>query len=180
MKTKFLLLILISTILSSCDTVKDWFSTDVDTRLEIIVPVSVTPTGMALKSANATESTYAFSKTGTIALDENDDVADYIDKIKEVNVNGVDATVLGLSAGQIIQTLTVSVDSVGTILTLSNITSASGKLTPGVPQATLDQIGTELENDLSITVTVAGTTNYAPMNFTIELGMDALVKAGLF
>lgn len=180
MKTKILSLILIAMIFTSCDTVKDWLSTDVDTRLELSVPVNITATGMALKSADATLATYPFSKTGTLSLNENDDVADYIDKIKEVNISGVDATVLGLSSGQVIQTLTVSVNGVGTILTLTNVSSTSGKIIPNVPQATLDQIGSKLETDLSLTITVAGTTNYSPMNFSVELGMDALVKAGLF
>lgn len=180
MKTKIFFVILMAAVLTSCDNIKDLFTTDVETTLELSVPVSVTTsgTGMALKSADGTAA-YAFTKTGTLSLDDNDDVADYIDKVKEVNVSAIDASVLGLSAGQTIQTMTVSVNSVGTILTLTNITSSS-IITPNISETLLDQIGTQLENDLAITVTVTGTTNVAPMNFTLELAFDALVKAGLF
>lgn len=178
MKAKIVFIVLIATFLVSCDAIKDLFSTDIETTLEMSVPVSVTANPIALKSADGILTSYPFSKTGTLALDENDDAAEYIDRIKEVNINSIDAAVLGLTSGQVIETLTLSVTGIGTILTLSNITSTS-VITPNVSQAILDQIGAKLKSDLAITATVAGTSNYAPMNFSLNLEFDTVIKAGL-
>jgi hypothetical protein len=176
MKKRIILIVFVATALISCDQIKDLFSKNIDTTLNLTIPVSVTQTAVALKSVEVVTS-YPFTKSGTLSLADNEDVADYTDKIKSVNINSIDASVLGLSSGQVIETLTVSVTGVGTIMTLTNITSTS-VITPNISTNLLDQIGSKLESDLAITATVTGSTS-SPMTFNLKLALDATIKAGI-
>ncbi|NQU87140.1 MAG: hypothetical protein HQ541_15400, partial [Mariniphaga sp.] len=87
------------------------------------------------------------------------------------------ASILGLAPGQVIESVIVTVSGVGEIINLSDITAASGTLSPNISQALLDQIGAKLKADQSITATISGSSNYAPMSFNLRLAFDAIVSA---
>ncbi|MBN1822065.1 MAG: hypothetical protein JXR31_00910 [Prolixibacteraceae bacterium] len=173
MKSRILVSLLMILAITACD---DLLTVKIDTTLETTLPVVVSPDGLAIKSTSA--DSYTFTKTGTLALDENDDVVDYLDKIKSITIENIDAQVFGLGSGEVIESLSLSVTGVGTIVTITNITSTSGPLNPSISQSDLDLIGSKLKTDQQITATVNGTSNYAPMSFNLELAFDAVIKAG--
>ena len=177
MKTRIILLLLLAFSMTSCNWFKDLFRTDIETTLEVTVPVAVTE-GLVIKSTGGATD-YSFSESATLLLAENDDVLDHIDKIKSISIQSLEVDIFGLQAGQEIISLTVSVSGVGTIVSLANITSSSGTFVPDVATNLLDQVAQKLLDNESITVTVSGTTNYAPMTFNIVMAFETLVEAGL-
>jgi hypothetical protein len=177
MKTKFFLIFMLLIALVSCDQIKELAAVKIHTNLKWNFPISVSSTGIVLKSGNT--SSYPFTKTGTVSLNDDEDVAKYIDKIQSVAIDSVDASVLGLSSGQVIQTLAVSINGIGTIMTFTNVTSTS-VLNPNVSETLKDQIAEKLKTDHTLTAVVNGSANYAPMTFNVQLEIDATIKADSF
>lgn len=173
MKSRILLAILIMIVLVSCD---ELLSLTIDTELTMDLPISVTESTALLKSGST--SSYTFSKSDTIYLNDDDDVADHIEKIKSVSVKDVDVSIFNLSEGEVIETLEVIIPGVGTLLTINNITE-SGVITPTIEQEVLENAGQKILDDLQLSATVNGTSNYAPMQFNVELAFILAVKAGI-
>jgi hypothetical protein len=178
MKNRILLFMVMVFTLTSCEALKDLFSVEVETTLETDIPVEVLASGNPLKSAGA--DVYTFSTTGTLTLDENEDLEEYLDVIESITIESVEITVQGLSRDQEIESLTLSVEGIGTLVELTNITSSSGTFTPEISSTLLDQVCASLETEKQITATVTGTSNYAPLQFTVQLSVDVVVKAALF
>lgn len=178
MKNRILLYMVMVFTLTSCEALKDLFSVEVETTLETDIPVQVLASGTPLKSAGA--DVYTYSATGTLTLDENEDLEEYLDVIESITIESVEITIQGLSRDQVIESLVLSVEGIGTLVELTNITSSSGTFTPDISSTLLDQVCTTLETEKQITATVTGTSNYAPLQFTIQLAADVVVKAGLF
>jgi hypothetical protein len=173
MKTKVILALFATLALVSCDKIKDLFAVKIDATYKWIIPVT-SSTGIALKSGAA--STYTFAQTGTLSLTSDTEVAKYVDNIRSITIQTVDASVLGLTSGQVINTLSVSITGVGTVMTFTNITPATSVLTPNISSSVLDQIASKLETDHQLVATVAGSANYSPA-FSLQMEIDATVKA---
>lgn len=175
MKNKFFLILVIFFALTACD---DLFQTEISTTLEMSVPVTVSESAVAVKSANLAD-TYTFTKSGSLSLTDDEEINDHIDKLKAITLENLEVDIFGLSTGQEIISLTINVTGVGEIASIANVTSASGTFTPNVSSTLLDEVAAILLDDQAITVTINGTSNYAPMSFNVELAFDALVTAGL-
>jgi hypothetical protein len=173
MKTRIILALFATLALVSCDQIKDLFAVKVHATYKWNIPVSSTSVGMALKSA---ATTYNFSQTGTMSLEDDEDVAKYVDNIRSITIQTVDASILGLTSGQVINTLTVTITGIGTIMTFTNITSATSVLDPNISDSVLDQIASKLETDHQLTAIVTGSANYTPA-FNLQMEIDATVKA---
>jgi hypothetical protein len=175
MKTKFSLLIVALLMLSGCDWFKNIADVTLSTNLTMDIPVAVTGTKAA--ALNTKIAAYNFSVTQDLSLADNEDVEPYLQKIKSVDLKSLVVTVSGLTSGQTINTISLSVTGVGTICTQTNITSTSNTFTPLIDAALLKSAEDKFKSDKKITVTVSGSTNQA-MSFLVNLDFDADIVAG--
>ncbi len=178
MNNKILLFLVMVLTLTSCETFKDLFSVKVETTLEKDIPVQVASHGTPLKSAGA--DSYTFIATGILSLDDNEDLEEYLEKIESISIESVEITIEGLSREQVIESLILSVEGIGTLVELTDITSSSGTQSPEISASLLDQVCEKLETGNQITAKVTGSSNYAPLQFNLRLAIDVVVKAGLF
>ncbi len=174
MKTKLTLLLAAILLLPGCDWLKKQIDLTIPTDLTLDIPVTVVGT----KSLDLTAEIAAlnFSQSKDLDLADNNDIANYVDQIKAVELKSVVITVNGLLSGQTITTMSLDVTGVGTLCTQTNITSSSNSFTPAVDQSKLDQAAKKLESDKKITCTVSGTVS-GPMVFAVHLSFDASIVA---
>lgn len=150
------LILLILIAFSSCKT------TEVSTTtLSIKVPVEVVDT------TNATESelmSYYFSETKTDSLTSNE----LLDNLKSLKIEDFYLNFKGIQNNQSIDSIGISVEGVGVIATLENITSSNLRPQPEINSSVLILIGNILRSKQQLTVYVSGTTSAAPMSFVVE------------
>lgn len=85
-----LLAIVVMVSLVSCDAIKDATTVEIETDLNVDIPVATTSkSGSTIKSANAEITVFPFGGNGTLSLAENNDLSDYINNINDVLLNGV-------------------------------------------------------------------------------------------
>jgi hypothetical protein len=173
MKTKLTFFLAALLLLPGCDWFKDLADVKFSTDLVMDIPVTASTT----KSYTPEISVYSFSVAQDLELGDNTDIEPYLAKIKNIDLKSLVVTVNGLSAGQTINTISLSVTGVGTICTQTNITSTSNSFTPAISSELLDQAAAKLKADKKITVTVAGNTN-VPATFITGLVFDAEITAG--
>jgi hypothetical protein len=174
MKTKVTLFLAAVLLLTGCDLFKDAAEITISTNLTADIPVIVAPG----KSADLiTDVNAAFSGTAKLSLADNPDIEDYLDKIREVDLKSVVITVNGLTAGQTISTVTVTVTGSGELGTQTNITSANNSFTPAVNATVYSKAEAALLADQEITVTATGNASEA-MTFTVHLNFTTDVVAG--
>jgi hypothetical protein len=118
----------------------------------------------------------AFTKTYDLKLSDNTDVAPYLSKIKEINLNSLVVTITGLTAGQTINSVSLDVAGVGNIFTQTNITMSNNSFTPVIASGTLASVAAKLTSDKKITLTVSGNVS-GPMSFTVSLNFDTKIIA---
>lgn len=175
MKTKLTLFLVAALMITGCDLIKDAaeveFSTDLTAVIPVVVPVK--KAGNATDGVNASE----FMQSYPLELADNVDIEPYLEKIREINLQSLLVTVSGLTEGQVLNTLTLSVVGVGTVCTQSNITPSNNSFTPEIVAGILDNVGNKLKNDRMITLTVSGVAS-GPMVFAVELSFDADIVAG--
>jgi hypothetical protein len=175
MKTKMTLLLAAVMLLTGCNLFKDAAEITISTNLTADIPVIVAPGKSAdlISDVNAVN----FSGTATLSLADNPDIENYLDKIREIDLKSVVITVNGLSAGQAVNSVTVTVAGSGELGTQTNITSASNSFTPAVNATVYSQAEADLLSDHEITVTATGNASGA-MTFTVHLNFTTDVVAG--
>ncbi len=175
MKTRITIIIASLLLLSACNWFKDLgevtFSTDLTLDLPVVIPPAksmplVTP-----------EAPLEFSSSADLMLEDNTDIEPYLSKIREIDLKSLEVTVSGLTTGQEIYTMSLSVEGIGTICTQTNITSTANTFTPEVSATLLDQAAAKLKNDKKITAVITGSAN-SVMAFTVSLTFDTEVTAG--
>jgi hypothetical protein len=176
MKTKLLLFFSLPFLFTGCDLIKDATEVTIDTNLTANIPVVVTAPGK--KSVDQSEALLAisFTKTQDLALSSNEDIEPYLDKIEEINLNGLVITVTGLTTGQTINSISLDVTGVGNIFTQTNITMSTNSFTPVIAAGKLDQVAAKLSTDRKITLTVSGNAS-GPMTFNVGCNFDATIIA---
>lgn len=175
MKKFTILLFVFSALLFSCDKIEEANTVDFNTSMSVDIPVLVTqPAAVATKSAGED---YNFSASGTYSLSENDDVSEYLNKIKSISITGLNIMFKGIAEGEEIISIDVEVEGVGVLFSLSNVTSTSSIQSPTVDNEKLTAAANKLSSTKSITIKVSGTTNTAPMDFTVEVDFDLYVEA---
>ena len=161
-------------VILSCDKIDDANTIDFDTSISMEVPFSVNePTALTLKSI----ADYSFSESATASLTENYEIVDYLDNIKSIEVTDLEVIFYGLEPGTEIITVSLSIQGVGTIATITNVTSSNAIHSPSVDNSKLLQIASQLNNNWMITATVSGSTDTAPMWFSINMEYDLHVEA---
>jgi len=172
MKTKMFCLMAFIIVFAGCDKIKDAATVPVTTKLKADIPVVVTSGAKSEVELNA----LAFTKTHELKLADNTDIAPYLSKIKEINLNSLVVTVTGLTAGQTINSVSLEVTGVGNIFTQTNITMSNNSFTPVIASGTLTSVAAKLTSDKKITLVVTGNAS-GPMSFTVGLNFDTKIIA---
>lgn len=175
MKIKAVVLLAILVTLGGCDWIRSLSEVELETDLFVNVPIAT----VGQKSAETGSAVQDVSFTGSavLSLDENDDISPYLEKLRAIDLQTVTVTINGLAPGQTITSVSLSVPVVGTICTHTNITSTTGAFTPQIDAAKLQKAGEKLMDELSITVTVSGTSNIPIANIA-NIIFGAKVTAG--
>jgi len=80
----------VTVLLVSCEKIKEATQIEIETDLEIIVPiVTITRSGLITKSVNVERSTFAFGGNSPYSMADNDDISEYINNIDDIIINGV-------------------------------------------------------------------------------------------
>lgn len=178
MKTKLFCFLVLLIAFSGCDKIKDAATITIPTNLTTNISV-VVPIAGAMKSFDlvATDNSFLFSKTDSLVLTGNDDLALYLDKVKAIDLNTVVVTISGLSAGQTINSIKLNVNGVGDIFAQTNITSSTNNsFTLMIDSVVLNQVAAQLTDKRKITLTVSGSASGA-ISFTVGLNIGANVIA---
>jgi hypothetical protein len=175
MKTTMTLILATVLLFGGCDLFKDAAEVDFSTDLTATIPVLVT----GEKSANADAELLAvpFSKSFELKLADNQDVSPYIDKIRKIELKSLEGYVTGLVSGQTINSMSLDVTGVGTITTVTNITSANSTFFPSVMLDDLVAVGALLKKDRKVTLVIHGNAS-GPMTFTVTCIFDTKITAG--
>jgi hypothetical protein len=175
MKTKITLVLAAVMLLTGCDLFKDAAEITINTNLTADIPVIVAVGKSAdlISEANAVN----FSGTAMLSLADNPDIENYLEKIREIDLKSVVITVNGLSAGQTVNSITVTVTGSGDLGTQTNITSTSNSFTPAVNATVYGKAEKALLADQEITITATGTAS-GPMTFTVRCNFTTAVVAG--
>lgn len=169
MKRIYLLLFIIPAFLSSCD---DDDPVIVETNLPLTLSFEVSEASAIEHESGRTD--YAFTGSETYYLSDNDDLKDNLDDITYILGKFVNYGISGLSEGDSINYLMVSVEeSIVSINMPDSLSITRNGMFGGGYQA----FGETLMEEKQITVTVEGTTRKAPMNFDVNL--ELLIEAVL-
>lgn len=77
-------------LFASCDKIKDATTVEIETDLQVEIPIATTGTSSATtKSAEANINAYQYGGTATFSLTDNEDISDYIDNIDDIIADGV-------------------------------------------------------------------------------------------
>ena len=168
MKTKMTFLFATLLLLAGCGLIKDAAEVTIDAQLSSLMQITVPGS----KSAEITAETNAsnFSKSQVLYLKDNPDLEPYLDKIREVEIKSVMVDILyGLNEGQVVTNLSLDVDGVGTIATITgDVTNMMIAYPPVIDQAKLVLAGKALKKDNKITLVVHGVAN-GPLSFNINM-----------
>ena len=139
--------------------------------MSVYIPVNVeAPTPSLKKSATLN---YSFSESHTGSLQDNPDVSEYLNLLKSVDINELEIVSSGLQDTQTIETIDISVEGVGTIAAITNVTTSNLVHSPEISDALLSQVAAKLYSTKQITITVSGSTNEAPMTFNVKTNIGA-------
>lgn len=175
MKNTLFLFLIIPALFFSCDKINEVNTIEFDTTLSMRIPVDVfAPSAQLAKSATAE---YSFSKTQTTKLSEIDEISDYLNKLKTIDINDLELVFNNLEEGQEIHSINISITDAGSLVTLTNISNAMNVQNPEIDDEVLLQAASILSNTKEIEVTVSGTTNTAPMDFVVNMDFDCHIEA---
>ncbi|MDP3436552.1 MAG: hypothetical protein Q8S04_04865 [Bacteroidales bacterium] len=176
-KTKTIIVLFILLSLQGCDKLRELATITITTRLETEIPIVVTEFGVNLPGGvNANNAPVQFSVSEILKIEENFDLEPYIKKIKDIDLEKLELTVLGLTQGQSINSVSLDILGIGNIITITNITMTNNKYTPDIPDELFDRVASKLLSDKQVTVTVSGNTS-SPISITLEVAIDAKVLA---
>lgn len=175
MKKIFALTIVLAGLLTfiSCDSITTSFDTDLSTTvLADVAPVKSGEAG--IKETGP----HPFSATKVLKIDDNSQIKDYFDRLKEINVKNITATFTGIPSGESITTLNLTIQSAGIDIALDNIVNGASVTLEVSPQL-LDALSAKLLEDKEVTVGVSGNSTFAPMVLSTLVEFAVTVKAGL-
>lgn len=161
MKQNYILLLIFTLFLFSCD--KD-DTVVIETSLPLTLSFEVSEASAIEHESGRTD--YAFTGSETYYLNDNDDLKNNLDDITYILGKFVNYGISGLSEGDSINYLVVSVEESTVKINMpDSITFTNNGMFGGGYAA----FGEALMKDKQITVTVEGTTRKAPMNFDVNL-----------
>ena len=127
---------------------------------------------------NAKSNTYPFTHTSILNIEDDKDVADQIEEIKDLQVTQIECTITGIPTGESIPELNVMVENINLTVTLTNVTE-NHTLTLTVSDELLDALGNYLFENHQTNITVSGESTYAPMVLGLDLTFHSKIEASL-
>jgi hypothetical protein len=164
MKKLFILLAVISLIFthSSCEDALTFdFSADF-------------PLNMNIDIQESKSNSYPFSESKTLNIEDEEEVMEYIENIKEIDIVEIECTLTGIPTGETISELNIIIEQIGLTIPLVDLTENSTFILPVSPEL-LDAFSLYLYNNHQTTVNVTGISSYAPMT----LGVKLLIKSNI-
>lgn len=162
--------------LSGCESVSNLFTVKVDTDFVVDIPVDITTPTLKMSGP------YPFSVSKTFNPIEEPDIADYVDRIKEINLSSMTATVISTTAPFKLETGTLvvsgSVDSVTWTFTAQSIEDGSS-LTLANDDGQFDTVSEILSETGDVTITFSGTSDIFGIGFVLQAILNSVVTAGL-
>lgn len=175
MKTKMTLILATVLLFAGCDWLKDAAEVEFSTDLTANILVLVTGEKSVNPEANLTA--VPFSKSHELTLADNTDIEPYLEQIRKITLMSLEGYVTGLAPGQTISTMSLDVQGVGTMATVTNITYANNTFTPTVAADKLDDVAALLKKEKGVTLVVHGQAS-GPMTFTVTCIFDTKITAG--
>ena len=178
MKRFFIISLFFSLVvaLSSCEKSTE----DIQTTLSVKIPVSVEEADSVTTTKSALIY-YSFSDSLVESLEDNDILISYLDQLKRIEVNKVNIEIIGLQGNQTIENVEVKIEGIAqTIATINDISpNTPDKLNyfPEINSSVLVQIANLLYATQQLKVIVSGTTNDAPMDFSVNTYFNLNVEA---
>jgi hypothetical protein len=175
MKTKYfiqLAIFLVFCTFSSCDVIE---KAD-DISFDATVPISV------FVNETASSSGGSFSKTQTMDLASDPDVAKYVSKIKEFKVNKITYTISGANPDSVTLTnVTIKNASGGkTIAIASSISLSNTTETPFTTNSSgIDELNAALLADKQGQIEFLGTLSSTPVTFTLTIKFYLTITANV-
>ena len=161
---------------SSCEKSTE----NIQTTLSVKIPVSVEEADSVTTTKSALVY-YSFSDSLIESLEDNDILVSYIDLLKRIEVNKVNIEIIGLQGNQTIEDVEVKIEGIAeTIAKINNIRPGTpDKLNyiPEINASVLVQIANLLYATQQLKVIVSGTTNNAPMDFSVNTYFNLNVEA---
>lgn len=109
MKMKRLfLLAAIGITFSSCDAIKDLAAVDVDTNFNVDIPLESNALSVSMKSVQLTDGSYIIDGRGEVDLENNDDLKEYIDGIRDMSTDNPLFEVSGVSGENVLYDLKIT------------------------------------------------------------------------
>ncbi len=135
-------------------------------------------TNMNIDVAETKADGYAFSESRTLNITDDDEVEKYIDRIKDLEITEIECALTGIPIGESLPELSVKVVELNMQIDLTDITENSTFILP-VTDALLKSLGNYLKENHQSTITVFGTSTYAPMVLGVKLTYKTKVTASL-
>jgi len=171
-RTTLVGLLLLVLVLSSCDKISDLLAVKVDASFVVDMPVTIAEP--LLKSTEA-----AFSTTEKFNPLDDEDLADYKEKIKGYELTGMTGTIRDLSASVTLAnaTLEVSTAANSATWTFTNLTLTNGTVvTFDNTTSQWAKINAIMDEQKEITVVFSGNSSQTNVTFTLELTFDTEVS----
>lgn len=167
---KLIALISVLSLLFMLNACEDSLTIGIDTNFKMNMNIDVTD------GAKAKANTFPFSETQILNIEDDEEVANEIERMKDIDVTEIECEVTGIPSGQSIPSLKIYIEEVDLTVTLTDITE-DYTLTLPVSDELLDTLGNYLYENHKTTVTVSGESTYAPMVLGVKLNFKSKIAA---
>ncbi len=150
-------------VFASCDELKNLADVTIDADFTADLPI--TSSAAAKGDVGADEVQFPLGGSYTLRADDNDEVADYLDKLKEVSLTGYTMKPVGLSAQNVIGSLVIKINDV-VMFDGSDIVSTSVFTDADISEAAINEFTSSMLKDKKVTFTASG---YSSMPLVITL-----------
>lgn len=168
---KFSLFLGLIMLLSACDQLKNLADVTFDADFAADIPL-VTP---AVANGEIGADEYPLGGSYTLKADDNEEVAEYIDLLKEISLTGYTMKPIGLSVDAVLSSLKIMINDV-VLFEGTNIMSTSVYDESDVSQAAIDEFTKSMLDDKMVTFTVTGSSNQ-PVFVTISQLFETEITA---
>lgn len=173
---KFLLLLILTASLTSCEKIRSWFDVEIDTVIE--GQMNLVSDETELKSVEA----FPINGSEPVDLSNNEDLAEYVDLIKAIKTHSVTLMVVGVDAPDVV----IHAGSEFSISTPTNpgLSWPISQDWPILQGTTVDLtadnysvLNDMLEGNEIVTFKATGTCNVGGVHIDLTYGIDVTVEA---
>jgi hypothetical protein len=161
--------------LVACD---EWSTVVVDTTLSKTITTEVENPESPSQSLKSTVS-FPFYEEDTINLGDNNDLEEYLDQIKEIDIYSATCSLNGIHDGEVINELTITAIDAGFSVTLTDINKNNNAITLEISGENLKALGDYLLQYETLPINISGTSSFAPMTLSVSLDFETAIKASV-